>query len=234
MNGELLPDKFYMQLKFKSETKRPFTLFTLSNSDEKWTNESIQMEIADFFRGLQTYLRQASVAVQEGQELPDQPITPNKPEPPTPIEEDLFGSTIGGVRRMEYDPSRCPACGSAIARDAKKCPICGRKKLPELVTPYKFNSACWYVGEKKFGIEKASGPLTILDDRIELKRVFGNPPKAIFWMRDIVSVREGSYGLNAPSIVITMKDGQAHTFVPSGNHDRTRGAVALIRQLIRR
>lgn len=134
----------------------------------------------------------------------------------------------------EYDPSRCPACGSAIARDAKKCPVCGRAKLPELVTPYKFNSACWYVGEKKFGIEKASGPLTILDDRIELKRVFGNPPKAIFWMRDIASVREGSYGLNAPSIVITMKDGQAHTFVPTGNHDRTRGAVALIRRLIRR
>lgn len=158
------------------------------------------------------------------------------------------------VEAAEYDTSRCPKCGTPIPNSLSKCPLCGRPRLRELTIPYKLGMVSWYAGETKLGIAKATGSMTILNDRIEYKKNFGNTaaaltpysaiyslvknnmdPKEIFWLRDVAAVKESTYGLNIPSIVVTMRSGQVYTFATAlntqVNQDAVQGAVALIRKL---
>ena len=155
-----------------------------------------------------------------------------------------------------YDSSKCPNCGTAIPAGAKKCPLCKRKKLPDLVTPFKIGGLAWHEGEKKVGIAKAAvGSFTIHNDRIEYKRRFGNAagavipyyniyslakanlsPAVIFWIRDLAEVKETTYFLGVPSLVIVMRNGRAYTFAApiktESYQDSIRGAVALLQRLI--
>lgn len=154
-----------------------------------------------------------------------------------------------------YDSSICPKCGAHIPEKAKKCPVCSRSKLRSLTLPYKISTVAWYKGDTGFGISKATGTLTIYEDKIEYKKHFGNAfgaaipvyniystikantePKEIFWIKDIVNVKERKYGVGIPAFVITMRDGNSYTFVASRNStkniDIIKGAVALIGKLI--
>ncbi len=117
----------------------------------------------------------------------------------------------------------------------------------ELVT---MKMMSWYKGETKVGIAKASGTLTVFTDRVELKKQMGNAAAAlspiafvagaakaaksaaeVFWMRDIVEAKEGRYGGVFPSLVITMRGGEKHTFAGSGfGGDKIRESVELIRR----
>ncbi len=132
---------------------------------------------------------------------------------------------------VPVDRTVCPACGEPL-NGKKRCPVCNRVARRELKLPFKMEMS-WYTGEKALGVSKATGQFTILEDRIELKRHFGNAaavltpytvvgsaiksgvaPKDIFRMREISDAKMGKYGFGTPSLVITMTNGDKHTFVP--------------------
>ena len=98
------------------------------------------------------------------------------------------------------------------------------------------NMVFWYAGEKKSGIAQATGTMTILKDRLEFRRLFGNTaalfhpvtaaysaakaaaqPKDILWMRDITDAY-GNFGKGGPSLTIHMINGEKHTFVAQLNN----------------
>lgn len=172
--------------------------------------------------------------------------------------EDAQMQSVEMISYDDYDPSKCPKCNAVIPTGEKKCPLCGRARLPELTVPYKLSAMAWFKGETSLGIAKAAlGTLTIQADRIEYKKHVGNAaatvipyyniyatvkantdPREIFWLRDIANVKESTYGLGVPSFVITMHNGEAHTFTAGAktttSQDLIHGAVALLqRQLAR-
>lgn len=236
--------------------------------DNEANGKDTQMKIKAFFQNLQTFLRQQATVLKETGTLPpEDPDTLADPEQ----SQTTFGKKDAGTTSPQpkkphatvsgpgkpYDPSKCPKCGSPIPAGAKKCPMCGRAKLRELTTPFKLGLIAWYHGEKQLGIAKATGSLTIFDDRIEYKKNLGNTaemlipywniyktikantdPREIFWLRDIAGVKESTYGLGVPSIVLTMKDGNVHTFVTGtasqSNKDNISCAAALIARLMQK
>jgi len=130
------------------------------------------------------------------------------------------------------DRSKCPNCGTPYKGKETKCSLCGRKVRTLPALPFKMNMVSWYAGEKKLGIAQATGTMTIMEDRLEFRRRFGNSaalltpytavysaakankqPKDILWMRDIVDARAGKYGANLPSLVVSMSNGETHTLV---------------------
>lgn len=111
----------------------------------------------------------------------------------------------------------------------------------------------WYKGEKKVGIAKATGTLTVYTDRLEFKRQLGNAAAAlvpiafvkeaqkarnaaadIFWMRDIADAKEGKYGAALPSLILTLRSGEQHTFAGTLSGDKIRESVELIRRYSKR
>ena len=130
------------------------------------------------------------------------------------------------------DRTKCPNCGTPYKGKETKCSLCGRKVRTMPTLPFKMNMISWYTGEKKLGIAQATGTMTIMEDRLEFRRRFGNSaalltpytavysaakankqPKDILWMRDIVDAKVGKYGTNLPSLILLMKNGDKHTFV---------------------
>ena len=130
------------------------------------------------------------------------------------------------------DRSKCPNCGTPYKGKETKCSLCGRKVRTLPALPFKMNMVSWYAGEKKLGIAQATGTMTILKDRLEFRRLFGNTaalfhpvtaaysaakaaaqPKDILWMRDIADARAGKNGTNLLSLTLFMKNGERHTFV---------------------
>ena len=130
------------------------------------------------------------------------------------------------------DRTKCPNCGTPYKGKETKCSLCGRKVRTMPTLPFKMNMVSWYTGEKKLGIAQATGTMTIMEDRLEFRRRFGNSaalltpytavysaakankqPKDILWMRDIVGAKVGKYGTNLPSLILLMKNGDKHTFV---------------------
>ena len=182
------------------------------------------------------------------------------PQDPWTQEGSAGSSPFGGQPSdgSDYDSAKCPKCGSPIPSPLKRCPTCGRRRLRDLTIPYKMGGMAWYVGETKVGIAKAAvGTFTILNDRIEYKKHFGNAvgavvpyyniyslaranlgPREIFWLRDVASVKELTYFLGIPGLVITMHNGKSHTFTAAlkteSAQDSIRGAVALLHQLLSR
>ena len=111
--------------------------------------------------------------------------------------------------------TKCPNCGTPYKGKETKCSLCGRKVRTMPTLPFKMNMISWYTGEKKLGIAQATGTMTIMEDRLEFRRRFGNSaalltpytavysaakankqPKDILWMRDIADARVGKYGAN--------------------------------------
>lgn len=142
------------------------------------------------------------------------------------------------------DRSICPNCGTKLSIDAKKCPICGRKARKTPDVPFKLGFMSLLSGDVKIGVAKATGTLTIYDDRLEFKRRMGNAaavltpytlaysavkanlqPKNVYWMRDISGVKMSKNVLGVPSIVITMRTGEVYTFWAGLNIQSTREAV---------
>lgn len=239
MNGEILSGGSSMRLKFKSGTDRAFTLFILTNSDEKLTKEYIQTKIADFFQGLQDFLRQVSDARQERREVPTPTPAPTPTPTPTPVPAPTPmptpTPTIGGVPRMEYDITKCPSCGEPIPPKKSRCPRCKHKRLP--MPPFSIGLVSWYKGEIKIGIALSTGNFTVKEDAIEFRKVFGNittnsAPIEVFRMENMIALRESKYFLGLPSIVVTMNDGSVYTFVAPdasvASKDRFRCAMALL------
>lgn len=94
------------------------------------------------------------------------------------------------------------------------------------------------------GVAKATGTLTIYDDRLEFRRFMGNTaalltpytlaysavkanlqPKDIYWTRDIAGIKMGTSALKVPSIILTMRPGEVYTFMAGLNTQVAREAV---------
>ena len=134
------------------------------------------------------------------------------------------------------DRTKCANCGTPYKGKETKCSLCGRKVRTLPALPFKMNMVFWYAGEKKSGIAQATGTMTILKDRLEFRRLFGNTaalfhpvtaaysaakaaaqPKDILWMRDITDAY-GNFGKGGPSLTIHMINGEKHTFVAQLNN----------------
>lgn len=107
----------------------------------------------------------------------------------------------------------------------------------------------YYKGEPVLGIAKSTGTVKIFDDRLEFHKVMGNSAASMlgpvpmllaakqardggsvdtYWYRDISSAREGRYGGVYHTIVLSMKDGQVHTFAGTLNSGKIQEAVVQI------
>ena len=151
------------------------------------------------------------------------------------------------------DRSKCPNCGTKIPEGAKKCSICGCKARILPAIPFKLGFMSLFNGEAKIGVSKATGTLTVYDDRLEFKRLIGNAatvltpytlvysavranmqPRDVYWMRDISKVKVSKNLLGVPSIILTMRAGEVYTFLAGLNTQAARemleDAVELIMQ----
>lgn len=109
----------------------------------------------------------------------------------------------------------------------------------------------WYEGEKKVGVAKATGKLTLYSDRLELKKIFGsngamafgalgmalsaksNAGKVVrFDISDIVQVKEMKYMGMMPSFVIVMRSGESHTFAGMASSSSIHKCAEIIRKSI--
>lgn len=71
----------------------------------------------------------------------------------------------------------------------------------------------WYKGDKAIGASSVNGILTLYGDRVEFSTtfsMFSSPPDKMYF-NDIADVSQGRYMMGS-SILITMKNGQKHTF----------------------
>ena len=215
-------------------------------------------DVERFFHALQTYLRECcSLSPTAGSDEKAKAVdAPSPKQLPLKSADVLEEDETFDMQLEHYDPSKCPRCGTQIPANEKKCPLCGRKKLPELVTPYNIGNIEWFQKNTQFGNAKATGTLTIHDDRIEFRKTSGSTlesvipgyniyatiranlePREIFQIRDIAAVRKSSHGFNRPAFVITMKSGATHTFAANktqASQDLIAGAVTLLEMLIRR
>lgn len=113
----------------------------------------------------------------------------------------------------------------------------------------------WYTGEPKVGIAKASGTLNIYEDRLELVKKLGNAAGAALFgavgamvsankakkqgsidtyhYKDIAEVRKGTYGGMMPSIVITLKNGEKHSFVGTMNGTTIKESIEIIEHYLK-
>ena len=167
---------------------------------------------------LHTYLRSLAAQTQGDQSpaAPVEPVKPVKQQPPVQVYTPI-------------DRSKCPNCGTPYKGKETKCSLCGRKVRTLPAMPFKMNMISWYAGEKKSGIAQATGTMTIMEDRLEFRKRFGNTaalltpytavysaakankqPKDILWMRDIADARAGK---SVPSLILLMKNGERLTFV---------------------
>jgi hypothetical protein len=95
----------------------------------------------------------------------------------------------------------------------------------------------WYRGDAKVGVAKATGLLSIYEDRLEYDKKLGSSGAAmfglvglavsssrakkdgpvIFYLSDVASVRSSRYMGAFPSMVLRMKNGEEHSFVGTAN-----------------
>lgn len=151
--------------------------------------------------------------------------------------------------RVEEETGKifCSTCGEPLEAGAKFCPSCGVKVEEEtnsdtnttpqgvgkLLTTLKMVSL--YEGEPKVGIAKASGPLSVYDDRLEFKKQMGNAlggafglvgmavaqskvkndPLLVYPVSQIAQLRVGKYGGVYNTLVVVMKDGTTVSFCPA-------------------
>ena len=107
----------------------------------------------------------------------------------------------------------------------------------------------WYTGEPKVGIAKATGTLNVYENRLEFVKKLGNSAGGAFGAigmavaankakkegnidtyhyKDIATVRKGTYGGMMPSIVITLQNGEKHSFVGTINGTAIKESIEII------
>ena len=139
----------------------------------------------------------------------------------------------------------CSYCGTKLEADALFCSKCGKPTnsaepeiaMPEsggrLLTVQKLISM--YMGEPTVGLAKASGTLSVYDDRIEFEKQMGNAlggafglagllvarnaakkePVVVYSLSDVAEVRVGKYMGVYNTFVVALKNGNIITFCPA-------------------
>lgn len=158
-----------------------------------------------------------------------------------------FCGNCGARVQEEQGKSFCSACGAQLEAGAQFCPSCGTKVeagtnsssvttsrgTGTLLTTWKMASL--YEGEPKVGIAKATGPLSIYDDRLEFKKTMGNAlggafgligmgiaqlqankdPVLIYPLGQVAQLRVGKYGGVYNTLVVVMRYGTTVSFCPA-------------------
>jgi len=215
----------------------------------EFKNDTVSIIVSHFggslLQDVHTYLRSLSSQTQSVQPPaePIKPVEPVKPQPPVHV-------------YTPVDRSKCPNCGTPYKKNERKCSVCGRKARTLPTLPFKMNMISWIQGESKLNIAQATGTMTILEDRLEFRRLFGNTmalfnpataaysaakavaqPKDILWMRDITDAY-GNFGKRGPSLTIHMISGEKHTFTAQLNNqvwqETMEDALDLIQMRIRK
>lgn len=146
--------------------------------------------------------------------------------------------------RVEEDVGKvfCSACGEQLELGAQFCPSCGTKVGVDVPTPKgtgtlltTWKMASLYEGEPTVGIAKATGPLSIYDDRLEFKKTMGNALGGAFGLigmgitqlqankdsiliyplGQVAQLRVGKYGGVYNTLVVVMRDGTTVSFCPA-------------------
>ena len=144
-----------------------------------------------------------------------------------------FCTTCGA--KLEPASQFCPACGVKVGQPAQQ-----REVHTETVTTSgklvaSLKMVSMYEGTPTLGLAKATGPLTVYDDRIEFKKTMGNAiggafglvglavakskvkndPINIYPVSQIAQLRVGKYGGVYNTLVVVMRDGATVSFCPA-------------------
>lgn len=162
-----------------------------------------------------------------------------------------FCPNCGTRVEPQQNSAFCAACGAKLEPSAQFCPACGIKVGPpsgrtsggtteEAVHPSgrliaSLKMVSMYEGTPTLGFAKATGPLSIYDDRIEFKKTLGsalggafgaigmavaqskvkNDPINIYPVSQIAELRVGKYGGVYNTLVVVMRDGATVSFCPA-------------------
>lgn len=176
-----------------------------------------------------------------------------------PLAENAKFCPSCGARVERQSGVFCSACGAKLEPSAQFCPACGTKAgqasgqtsgqtsggtsgrtsggtvnpSGRLIASLKMVSM--YEGTPTVGIAKATGPLSIYDDRIEFKKTMGNAlggafgligmavaqskvkndPINIYPVSQIAELRVGKYSGVYNTLVVVMRDGTTVSFCPA-------------------
>lgn len=169
------------------------------------------------------------------------------------VEGAKFCPYCGTRVEQQQNSAFCSVCGAKLEPSAKFCPACGVKvgqpaKPAEPAEPAVRSTAAasgrlltslkmvsMYEGTPTVGLAKATGPLTIYDDRIEFKKTLGNAlggafglvgmavaknkvkndPINIYPVSQIAELRVGKYSGVYNTLVVVMRDGTTVSFCPA-------------------
>lgn len=154
-----------------------------------------------------------------------------------------FCSNCGTPVEQQQSKAFCPTCGAKLEPSAQFCTACGIKvgqavrntvtTSGKLITSLKMVSM--YEGTPTVGIAKATGPLSVYDDRIEFKKQMGNAlggafglvgmavakskvkndPIDIYPVSQIAQLRVGKYSGVYNTLVVALRDGTTVSFCPA-------------------
>lgn len=146
-----------------------------------------------------------------------------------------FCTTCGA--KLEPSAQFCPACGVKVGQTAGQTPVqpvnSAATASGRLIASLKMVSM--YEGTPTVGFAKATGPLSVYDDRIEFKKQMGNSlggafglvgmavakskvkndPIDIYPVGQIAQLYVGKYGGVYNTLVVVMRDGTTVSFCPA-------------------
>ena len=181
------------------------------------------------------------------------PVHAPAPEKAEPVQTEKAPEQTENTR---YTPGArvfkmCPECGARTGVEMVYCPECARLLALHSISGQEFlrlKMMSYYEGEPTVGIAKATGELSICDDRIVFEKKMGSSlgsafgligmgiaqkavkddPTDEFMLSDVASVKEGRYAAVMPMIVLTLKSGRVVSFCGTANSASVGKAVKLI------
>ena len=169
-----------------------------------------------------------------------------------PLAEGAKFCTSCGTRvEQQQSNAFCSTCGAKLGPSDQFCPVCGVKvgQTSGYTTGHTVNNpvtssgkliaslkmVSMYEGTPNLGFAKATGPLTVYDDRIEFKKQMGNAlggafglvgmavakskvkndPVDIYPVSQIAQLRVGKYSGMYNTLVVVMRDGTTVSFCPA-------------------
>lgn len=162
-----------------------------------------------------------------------------------------FAAQVGQIAAQKSAPPVQSAPPAEIPTPPHAVPVQPAPVAPAQPAPHSgpLGSAqvSWYPNGAKTA--KASGKLVVYSDRVELNKQFGSSTLSAFSplasmvsakkegptsfsMQSIASVCESTYGGIFPALVLTLKNGEKHTFAGTANRGAIGNCVQAIQQYI--
>lgn len=159
---------------------------------------------------------------------------------------------VCGTAVKKPEVKSCPHCGKEYGPDYHFCEVCGRKLVSGRAAPSRpvpvpggngvptvmtLKGITHYKGEPTFSIGGTVGNLEITAESLRFHGTWGaiggilNKKNLEFPMRDIVDVHQGTYLGGYRTVVIKLKNQEAHSFAPPlpGENKAVKDAIDIIR-----